>query len=72
MRAIFSVVFLLIVGMSSGSAFAAAGKCGAGKITCAQWCAKYRPGPSNCMSGHPNSCDKKRGGANACVGDVGR
>jgi hypothetical protein len=48
------------------------GKCGAGQITCSQWCAKYRPGASDCMSGHPNSCAKKPGGARACVGDVGR
>ena len=48
----------------------AAQKCLPGYITCAQWCAKYRT--DNCMTGHPNSCDKKSYGAATCVRDGGR
>ncbi|MBV9159712.1 MAG: hypothetical protein JO019_03915 [Candidatus Kaiserbacteria bacterium] len=40
--------------------------CPAGKVRCADWCGA-RPWLKTCMTGHPNSCDKKRGGANACV-----
>src|SRR5947209_10859432 len=43
--------------------------CPVGKIECGAWCAKYRPGTSQCMSGLSNSCDAKPGGARACVND---
>ena len=46
--------------------------CSSGMITCAQWCAKYRSAGSDCMSGHPNSCDKKPNGAQTLVCDKGR
>jgi hypothetical protein len=48
----------------------AAGACPAGKITCQEWCRRYRPDPgASCMTGHPRSCDKMVGGAKACVND---
>jgi len=54
---------------STGASRAAAA-CPAGKITCQEWCRRYRPDPSGfCMTGHPRSCDKKVGGARACVND---
>jgi hypothetical protein len=44
--------------------------CPAGKITCAAWCSKYRPGAADCLSGVPGSCETKLGGNAACVGDM--
>lgn len=44
-------------------------KCPERKITCAQWCAKYGTTRTNCMTGHPRSCDQKPNGAATCVGD---
>jgi len=44
--------------------------CPKGKITCAQWCGKYGTARPTCMTGHPNSCDKKPQGAATCAGDV--
>src|SRR4051794_24356537 len=32
---------------------------------------KYGTARPTCMTGHPNSCDKKPKGAATCVGDVG-
>src|SRR5437868_15248643 len=61
--ALTSVVILL-------TASGASATCPAGKISCASWCAKYRPGTQDCMSGHTNSCEAKPGGAAACVGDI--
>jgi hypothetical protein len=46
---------------------AASAACPKGKVTCASWCQKY--GGSTCMTGHPNSCDKKANGAATCVKD---
>lgn len=63
-RIAFSIAFaLLMVG-------AARAACPTGKIACAAWCAKYRPGATSCLSGSPASCGAKRGGNAACVGDV--
>jgi hypothetical protein len=46
---------------------AQAGSCASrGMITCAQFCAN-NPGRTNCMTGHPNSCDRKPQGAKTCV-----
>jgi hypothetical protein len=55
--------------IASTTAFA---KCPAGKITCVQWCAKYRSTGGTCMTGHPNSCDKKPQGGATCVDDHNR
>jgi hypothetical protein len=58
------------IGFCDSGESRAASACPAGKITCQEWCRRYRPDPGgNCMTGHPNSCDKKVGGARACVGD---
>jgi hypothetical protein len=43
-----------------------AGSCSAGKITCEQWCARH-PERTRCMTGDPNSCDKKPFGPKTCV-----
>jgi hypothetical protein len=43
--------------------------CPSGQITCAAWCAKYRPGAQNCLAADNNSCEAKPGGRAACVGD---
>ncbi len=51
---------------------AAMTKCPAGQITCVQWCDKYGSSQGTCMTGHPNSCDKKPQGAATCVADRGR
>lgn len=45
----------------------AAASCPRGKITCFEWCKKYRPTSTTCLSGRPESCDKLVGGNNACV-----
>ena len=37
-----------------------------GKITCAEWC-RRNPQRKTCMTGDPNSCDKKAQGALTCV-----
>jgi hypothetical protein len=45
-------------------------KCPAGKITCSQWCRKYRPhAMANCM-GPGNGCAGKPQGGATCVGDA--
>jgi hypothetical protein len=61
------LIFPIVVPVTSARA---AQKCQPGYITCAQWCAKNRT--DNCMTGHPNSCDKKSYGASTCVRDSGR
>jgi hypothetical protein len=61
-RIVFAVSVLTIVAPSC--AWAA---CPAGNITCLTWCQKY--GGDTCMTGHWNSCDKKRRGSAACVPD---
>jgi hypothetical protein len=38
----------------------------AGKVTCQEWCAVH-PERRTCMTGHPNSCDRKPQGARTCV-----
>lgn len=49
---------------------ATAANCPKGKITCAEWCAKYNPGlAGNCMSGGERSCDAKPQKGNTCVRD---
>jgi hypothetical protein len=59
-----AIAILAVAGLSRP---VMAARCPSGQITCAQWCAKY--GTSNCMTGHPNSCDKKPNGAATCVHD---
>jgi hypothetical protein len=44
----------------------AAAKCPPPKITCREWC-RRNPQRHDCMTGHPNSCDKKPQGADTCV-----
>jgi hypothetical protein len=44
--------------------------CPTGRITCAAWCAKYRPGVADCLSGGAKSCAAKPKGGDACVGDI--
>jgi hypothetical protein len=63
--AIFASVIALTLTISE-PAFAG---CPQGKITCAEWCAKYKYGSPGCMSGYPNSCDHKPQGADSCVRD---
>jgi hypothetical protein len=63
------IIVLTAVLFSSTSVLAA---CPQGKITCSQWCAKYGTERPTCMTGHPNSCDKKPLGGATCVGDVPR
>ncbi len=62
------IVFTALMAIS-GSQASAAG-CAKGKITCQEWCGKY--GGNTCMTGHPNSCDKKPQGNATCVNDRGR
>jgi hypothetical protein len=50
--------------------FPIAGSCPSGTITCAAWCSKH-PERTTCMTGHPNSCDKKPRGAATCVPNSG-
>jgi hypothetical protein len=66
MKSIAFAAATLLLLVSNESHAAKRGGCPAGKITCQQWCAKHFNRP-NCMTGHFNSCDKKPGGANACV-----
>lgn len=61
----FAILSVMTCGMASGAMAA----CPAGKISCAAWCAKYRPGAQDCLVG-PNSCETKAGGNAACVGDI--
>lgn len=51
---------------------AATADCPSGKITCKEWCRRYNASSKTCLKGHPNSCDAKVGGENACVGDKPR
>jgi hypothetical protein len=53
-----------------GTGSAPAAGCPAGKMTCAAWCAKYRPGAQDCLAGAGYSCATKPGGNSACVGDI--
>lgn len=39
------------------------------KITCAEWCEKYRPGEPRCFAVGPNSCEFKPQKNDTCVGD---
>lgn len=48
---------------------ARAASCPAGKITCYQWCRRYNSSSTTCLTGHPNACNTKVGGNNACVFD---
>lgn len=41
-------------------------KCTPPMITCREWC-RRNPQRTNCMTGHPNSCDRKPQGADTCV-----
>jgi hypothetical protein len=50
----------------------AAADCPPGKVTCKDWCRRYNAESKNCLTGHPNSCDKKVGGERACVDDKPR
>ena len=50
-----------------GHEMAWAASCPAGKITCAQWCHRYRPGAADCLRGGRRSCEAK-GGPDTCVG----
>ena len=60
-------LFVLLGFFILGHDTASAASCPAGKITCAQWCQKYRPGTTDCMTGGPRSCEGM-GGPNTCVG----
>jgi hypothetical protein len=63
---LFAFVTLVVVNVLGTEARAAA-SCPPGRITCTQWCAKYRPNPSDhCMSGARGSCEQI--GFNRCVG----
>jgi hypothetical protein len=66
------IALVLALSFSSLASTAAFAKCPAGKITCVQWCAKYGTTRATCMSGHPNSCDKKPQGNATCVDDHDR
>lgn len=44
--------------------------CSAGRITCEQWCNKYRGGSSSCLRDHEHSCVRKHGGLQVCVADA--
>lgn len=63
---------LLFAGLICTACFAlnvveAQATCATGKITCAQWCKKYRPyAMADCMG---NGCAGKPQGAATCVGD---
>lgn len=41
-------------------------KCTPPMITCREWC-RRNPQRTTCMTGHPNSCDRKPQGADTCV-----
>jgi hypothetical protein len=60
-----SVLSLAVVGHIETARAA----CPQGKITCGEWCKKYNARSNKCLAGDPNSCDKKPGGTEACVGD---
>jgi hypothetical protein len=65
-------LFAVLIGAMASFASAqseAKGACPKGKIACSEWCRKYNPSSSTCLSGHPNSCAAKVGGNDACVGD---
>ena len=61
-------IALIAIAISIASQAGAA--CPTGKMTCAAWCSKYRPGATDCLSGAPASCENKPGGSAACVGDI--
>jgi hypothetical protein len=63
-----AALIMLLPGLS-GEAALAARACPSGMITCAHWCAKYRPGASDCLVG-PRSCAEMSKGSATCVGDV--
>ena len=68
MKSIAFAAAALLLLASNESHAAKSGACPAGKITCSQWCARHWK-RTFCMTGLPGSCDKKPGGANACVTD---
>ena len=63
------IAIAISLGLMFGIAGEAMAACPTGKITCASWCAKYRPGAQDCFVG-PNSCETKPGGRASCVGDI--
>jgi len=64
----YASIIIALLGSYIFAPTAGAAACPTGRITCTQWCAKYRPKPSdNCMSGARGSCD--RIGFNHCVDD---
>jgi hypothetical protein len=69
MRIRLLILLSVLTGLTSLAppAVAAPRACPAGKVTCQQWCAMH-PERTTCMTGHPNSCDKKPQGARTCVG----
>ena len=68
MRTRLSIVLAVLTGLTSllQPAAAAPRGCPQGRVTCEQWCAMH-PERTTCMTGHPNSCDKKPQGARTCV-----
>jgi hypothetical protein len=69
-HAIFVLSLMAVIGVAGISSASAQKACPAGKITCEQWCSKYRNLSGNCMTGPGNSCEHKPQGAKTCVGDV--
>jgi hypothetical protein len=68
MRFELSIALIVVAGLTSlvHPAAAASSRCPQGMVTCQQWCAMH-PERTTCMTGHPNSCDKKPQGPRTCV-----
>jgi hypothetical protein len=69
MTRMYWVAAAVVVFACASMAGPANAQCAAGKITCGVWCKTYNSTSATCLTGHPRSCDKKPGHANACVRD---
>lgn len=58
-----SIVVLALIVLFAASTQSEAASCTDGKISCGDWCAKYRPGATDC------SCAGKPNGDGSCVPD---
>jgi hypothetical protein len=69
-KAIVILLAATVLAAIADSAYAAA-SCPRGYMTCARWCAKYRPDytAQSCVYTHPHSCVNDHGSATACVRD---
>jgi hypothetical protein len=73
MKVIATLSVLIACGMALIALSASAYACPPGRITCAEWCAKYRNKPgSTCITGSQKSCDKKPEGLATCLLDQDR